>query len=533
LHFDNGSYGSDLRADTIVLELTKHANSLIRFESLYITKKANDDSLNVLIRLLAPRLRFFRCKVGTLKINDEFEFLAALDPRKIETLDIPAFQLSSVHQLFKSNNFPNLTSLAISEAESNFDGYDSNNESTDSDRVPETEDIRPILTTIAAKFHRLETFKIAATYFSDEEGMIFDAIKAIAVANSRTLKSLDFAASKNYREFSTCSATSNILDQILGGAVRDSSEWHMLPELVESKFGVDISRFRVLGASMWQVVIQCAFVQSRTPPPVEHISALFHAVYPRDKTSVATRIKAFELFLEPKISDIVEYSCLVRAPCCDEWSAWIASEILSEIRGVDIRSIDLHPLMIGLAGAVNFHNGSHLHDGVLWESLMELASFVDPNQPLMACFKLVERSFSFEGCLETSYLCEVLIKRRGVHNIDLLFPVGTCDDPFILFLRGNDFMEFRGLVSHRDLFDPVRLHPTRRVPMLLFAFLEPASSSTIPHCEIAPFMLEMFKAHEGAWKGVKYTPAEHIREFLRLPKVAPELRTMLLSLLDP
>jgi hypothetical protein len=156
LHFDNGSYASQERSECITKQLLQHADELSRFESLFITCTADGTNLNALIQRLAPQLRRFRRDIYTIFITDEQTLLQGFQPRILQRLELDGIQPVPLEQFFKSNSFPNLTYLAVSE--------------DDSDNIYEVAPVRPLLQTIASSTGYLQYFELLATSFRGKQG---------------------------------------------------------------------------------------------------------------------------------------------------------------------------------------------------------------------------------------------------------------------------------------------------------------------------------------------------------------------------
>jgi hypothetical protein len=512
LHFDNGSYISQSRADRVTNQLIKHVDDLTRFESLIISESTEDDGLNSLIHRLAPQLRRFARYIYTILIREEESLLHALRPRNLQQLEIQALDSIRVENFFMSNSFPKLTHLAVSEDEP----QDDMDIASDIDSDREIRPVRWLLEHIASSTGSLVIFEVLVTNLQDDKGLVTDAIAAVARANKQSLKILDFCAGKDASrrsQFEYASTTYKWLQKIFRGALSDSTKWVTLPALILSEFGVDISCFRVLGATLWQFIFTGLKSGNGELPPLEHVRALFEAIYPRAKTCAASRIKPFEIFLVNEVHDALFSYNEARPVVGAELASWMISEIDSNLRELDLRSVSAEPILIGLFGVISFCDACGIPVDAVWQHVIALASLTHPDQPLMACFQLLESTFGFNGNVIASKLHIMIVKYRGREKMDFFAPFGQNGDALIIFLRDNLFEAARDIMLDSELLDPLQMHPTREIPMLLFILLEPGHSDCFRNestFSVDINVKELFDRHVGALKGIRYAPDQRL-----------------------
>jgi hypothetical protein len=480
LHFDNGSYVSPERCEKVSQQLLKHVDNLTRFESLIISEKGDADVLNTLIRRLAPQLRRFGRHIYTILIAGVNSLFEALETQNLEKLDLQATDSNRLESFFKSNSFPNLKHLSVSEDEpAELVDYFSD------DTIQDVRPVRPLLQNIASSTGSLEVFEVMIANTHDKDGLVFNSIKDIVSANKETLRILDVGACTDTEGRFVVSnpyTTSRWLDTIFDGARYDSYKWRLLPGYISSTFGVDISCFRVFGASVWQLVFLSEKHRNGAIPSLEHIQGLFDAVYPPRKTSPAARIKSFETFLASDVHQTMKFFFdELNAAMRTDYLSWMIEEIRSALKVMDLRSVHLESVLLGLFGVLSFCDSCELPVDDIRQHIVEVASVANPDFPWTACFQLLESKFEFQGCIRTSMLVNMLIKYRRDLKVDISAPVGIDGDPLIVFLRDRSARAFEHIVTDPAVFNPVQMHPTRHVPLLLFALLEPGRGYCFRH----------------------------------------------------
>jgi hypothetical protein len=268
-------------------------------------------------------------------------------------------------------------------------------------------------------------------------------------------------------------------------------------------------------------------------PPVEFIRALFEADYPRHKTCASSRIKSFELFLVKDVFDVVELYGAANSTAAAEYVDWMTAEIESSSGELDLRSLVPDGILLGLCGVISFCDACGMPADALWRHVIAVACVTEPDQPLLACFKLIQSKFEFDGNIGDSYLYMTILKHRQGQKIDTLSPFGPRNVPLIIFMRDNGIDAFEDIVSDQNLFHPLQMHPERHLPMLLFALLEPGQNY-IEECDnrhrvvFLQMMSNLFLQHQDALQrmAVSYEPAEDVVSFLAgldRDDIAPEL----------
>jgi hypothetical protein len=529
VEYDNSSsYGSINRAAAIEDKLVEHKTDLIRFESFIISEQGDGPRLEKIMRHLAPQLRTF-CRFPYTAYFEQMEnLLDGLNLRRVERLDLQAVSTKRLERLFASSSFPNLRYLAVSEDEpEDMDGP----EWSPSDTLFDVDPIRPLLEKIAARTGKLEVFRVLLTNLSDDSGFVTDAIKKVCDANAQTVRILDFAFSNDTlgrKKFKTGWHTVEWIGKVVGADLSDSKNWNTLPDRVKSAFGVDITGFRIVNATIWQRLLMVLTSDgSLVFPPLEQVETLFRTVHPPAKTSVASRIKCFEIFLAQPIQDGLKELVARNASGAKALCEWVKSQITIEMNGFDLRSAEFSHIALGLMGYFVLCQVTGQSTDVIWPLLSAAGSVWNPQQPLVPFMQSLSGYFSFEGTIPNNPMARNIIESKQEVKLDLFASMGPEDEPLLLFLRDNWIDDFLALVQHGDLFDPLQLHPTLKVPLILFVILHPSQSERTQRLnwraqvtELLPVLLNLYDEHEEALRGIQYFPCGHAK--LLLPALQSE-----------